>query len=147
MNWITPDVVLSRIWVEGVGATRTGYTTMVADTHQQLACSAYASPFTTRWIRNCNGLYAPVRSWPVRNLDSGFAEVGGSGCWCYGGNVVLDVEQYRNGIEGGMENILTCPCRIKKATEKAMDASKSPIGCMHMSHRFVLACISRAPLQ
>jgi hypothetical protein len=26
-------------------------------------------------VRNCNGLYAPVRSWPVRNLDSGFAEV------------------------------------------------------------------------
>jgi hypothetical protein len=30
-------------------------TTMVADTHRQLACSAYASPSTTRWVRNYNG--------------------------------------------------------------------------------------------
>jgi hypothetical protein len=40
----------------------------------------------------------PVRSWPVRNLDSEFAEVDlATGDMV--ASVVLDVEQYMNGIE------------------------------------------------
>jgi hypothetical protein len=38
----------------------------------ELACSAYASPSTTRWVRNCNGgpTRVPVRSWPVSGIWS-----------------------------------------------------------------------------
>jgi hypothetical protein len=82
-----------------------------------LAYSAYASPSTTRWVRNCNGGPAcvPVRSWPVRNLDSGFAEVD-LATGAREASVVLEVEQYRNNIVGDVKNISSSPCRIKKAT-------------------------------
>jgi hypothetical protein len=114
-------------------------TTMVADTHRQLACSAYASPSTTRWVRNCNGGWAPVRSWPVRNLDSEFAEVD-LATGAMEANVVLKVEQYRNNIVGDVENISPSPCRIKKATEggplatDAHGAKCSLNNCLHQPH-------------
>ena len=107
----------------------------------ELACSAYASPSTTRWVRNCDGgpTWVPVRSWPVRNLDSEFAEVD-LATGAREASVVLEVEQYRNNIVGDVENILPSPCRIKKATEggplatDAHGAKCSLNNCLHQPH-------------
>jgi hypothetical protein len=60
--------------------------------------------------------WVPVRSWPVRNLGSEFAEVD-LATSARKASVVLEVEQYRNNIVGDVENISPSPCRIKKATE------------------------------
>jgi hypothetical protein len=45
----------------------------------------------------------PVRSWPVRNLDSEFAEVD-LATGAREASVILKVEQYRNNIVGDVEN-------------------------------------------
>ena len=81
----------------------------------------------------------PVRSWPVRNLDSEFAEVD-LATGARETSVVLEVEQYRNNIVGDVENILPSPCRIKKATEGgplATDAHGTKCSlnsCLHQPH-------------
>ena len=81
----------------------------------------------------------PVRSWPVRNLDSEFAEVD-LATGAREASVVLEVEQYRNNIVGDVENILPSPCRIKKATEggplatDAHGAKCSLNNCLHQPH-------------
>ena len=84
--------------------------------------------------------WVPVRSWPVRNLDSEFAEVD-LATGAREASVVLEVEQYRNNIVGDVENIfLPSPCRIKKATEGgplATDAHGTKCSlnnCLHQPH-------------
>jgi hypothetical protein len=52
---------------------------------------------------------------------------------------VTEVEQYRNDIVGDVENILTSPCRIKKATEggplaPVHTAKCSLNNCLHQPH-------------
>jgi hypothetical protein len=59
----------------------------------------------------------PVRSWPVRNLDSEFAEVD-LAAGAREASVVLEVEQYRNNIVRDVENISPSPCRIKITTAR-----------------------------
>jgi hypothetical protein len=74
-------------------------TTMAADAHRQLACSAYASPSTTRWIMNCNG--GPT-TWVPVCCQSGAgqsAEVD-LAADARGGSAALEVEQCRNNIAG-----------------------------------------------
>jgi hypothetical protein len=66
-------------------------TTMEAEAHRQLACSAYASPSQAYWVRvrgHC-GLMVSVTRWPViRDLESEFAE-GGRG----GASDISDLEE------------------------------------------------------
>ena len=55
----------------------------------------------------------PVRSWPVRNLDSEFAEVD-LATGAREASVVLEVEQYRNNIVGGVETFRQVLAELKK---------------------------------
>jgi hypothetical protein len=61
---------VSRWWLGGVGGTPD--TTMEAEAHRQLACSAYASPSKVYSVRGHEGRMVPLTIWPIRDLQSEF---------------------------------------------------------------------------